>query len=58
MTEASKSSAERVQALRQRRAELGLQRVELYVHPDDRELVQKYARRLQRRREKASLPAS
>lgn len=48
----------RVQALRQRRADLGLQRLELYVHPDDRELVQKYARRLQRRREKASLPTS
>jgi hypothetical protein len=57
MTE-SKSATERVAALRQRRAELGLQRLELYVHPDDREQVQKFARRLQRRRERqASRPS-
>jgi hypothetical protein len=53
----NKTTAERVRALRDRRAELGLQRLDLYVHPDDREPVQKYARRLQRRREKASLLA-
>lgn len=57
MTE-PKSSAERVAALRERRERLGLQRLELYVHPEDRERVQKYARRLQRQRERqASEPS-
>lgn len=52
------SATTRVQALRQRRQELGLVRVELYLHPDDREPVRKYARRLQRRRERqASEPS-
>jgi hypothetical protein len=37
MSDAVKTGAERVAALRARRNELGLQRLEIYVHPDDRE---------------------
>ena len=47
-----KSATERVAELRARRERLGLQRMEMYVHPDDRDRVQKYARRLQRQRER------
>lgn len=57
MTE-PKTSAERVAALRERRDLLGLQRLELYVHPEDRERVQKYARRLQRQRERTVTKAA
>jgi hypothetical protein len=39
----AKPTAERVQALRERREALGLIRLELYVHPDDAEAVKKYA---------------
>jgi NADPH-dependent ferric siderophore reductase len=54
----STEATKRVQALRQRRVEQGLVRVELYLHPDDREPVRKFARRLQRRRERqASEPS-
>jgi hypothetical protein len=49
----AKSVAERVQALRQRREELGLTRLELYAHPDDHAALKKEAQRLQRKRRKA-----
>jgi hypothetical protein len=45
-----KSVAERVAALRQRREALGLSRLELYVHPDDKERITAYAAKLQRKR--------
>ena len=45
-----KTTAERVQALRQRREALGLTRLELYVHPDDHQPVKLYADLLQQDR--------
>lgn len=45
---------QRTQALRERRAELGLTRLEVYAHPDDHEQIKKLAARLRRKREKAA----
>lgn len=46
------TAAQRVAALRTRRAEIGLLRLELYVHPDDREQVQKFVDKLNKKRAK------
>jgi hypothetical protein len=43
-------STQRVAALRQRRAEQGLVRLELYVHPDDHAAVKAVAQALTQRR--------
>lgn len=51
---AAKTTAARVAELRQRRADLGLTRLELYAHPDDHEAIKKLAAKLQRRRERAA----
>ncbi|HOU64488.1 MAG TPA: hypothetical protein PK861_00450 [Thermomonas sp.] len=51
-TDKPKTVNDRVKALRQRRADLGLTRLELYVHPDDHEAVKLYAAKAQRKREK------
>ncbi len=42
----TKPSAPRVAALRKRRAEAGLVRIELWVTPDQAEKIKRYARRL------------
>ena len=43
-------ATQRVAALRQRRAEQGLVRLELYVHPDDRAAVKSVAQALTQQR--------
>jgi hypothetical protein len=43
---------QRVDELRARRKALGLERLELYVHPDDKDAVKRKAASLQRAREK------
>ncbi len=48
----AKTTQERVAALRQRRAELGLTRLELYAHPDDHEAIKALAAKLQGKRER------
>ena len=52
---AAKTNAERIAALRQRRADLGLTRLELYAHPDDHEAIKELAAKLQRKRERKSI---
>lgn len=47
---AAKTTAERVDALRKRREELGLKRREVYAHDDDWPAVQALAEKLQRKR--------
>jgi hypothetical protein len=42
------TAAQRVAAMRQRRAAQGLVRVEVYVHPDDAAAIKALAARLQR----------
>jgi hypothetical protein len=49
---AAKTTAERVTAVRARRAASGLVRLELWVHPDDREPIKAHASRVRRKREK------
>jgi hypothetical protein len=49
---AAKTTSERVDKLRQTRAELGLKRKEVYVNDEDWPEVLKLARRLERRRAK------
>lgn len=49
----AKTNAERIAALRQRRADLGLTRLELYAHPDDHEAIKELAEKLQRKRERS-----
>lgn len=51
---AAKTTAARVAELRQRRADLGLTRLELYAHPDDHEAIKALAAKLQRKRERLS----
>ena len=51
---AAKTTAERVAALRQRRAEQGLVRMDLYVHPDDHDAVFAYTAKLLAQRLKAA----
>lgn len=54
---APKTTATRVAELRRRRADLGLTRLEVYVHPDDHEAVKALAAKLQRKRERAAKKA-
>lgn len=51
---AAKTTAARVAELRQRRADLGLTRLELYAHPDDHKAIKALAAKLQRKRERAA----
>ena len=44
--------AERKAAERQRRADAGLQRLELYAHPEDWPAIKELAAKLQRKRER------
>lgn len=46
MTAAARKSAPRVAALRERRAALGLVRVEVWVRPADAQRVREFAQRL------------
>lgn len=48
----AKPTAERMQALRQRREALGLTRLELWTHPLDAPRVKEYASKLALKREK------
>lgn len=43
----AQSTADRVRAMRQRREELGLMRLELYSHAEDHAAIKRYAARLQ-----------
>lgn len=45
-----KPSTDRVVALRERRAALGLVRIEHYVHSDDKKKLSRYAERLNKNR--------
>jgi len=49
----AKTVAERLRESRQRRSAAGLVRLDLWVHPDDREAIKAHAAKLQRKREKA-----
>lgn len=49
---AAKTTTKRVHELRERRAALGLSRLELYAHPEDHEPIKSYAAKLQRKRQK------
>lgn len=56
---AAKPAAERMAALRRRRQEAGLTRLELWLHPGDHEAVKEAASKLRRKREKAAkVPAN
>ena len=48
----AQTPAERKAAERQRRAESGLTRLEVYAHPDDHEAIKTLAAKLQAKREK------
>lgn len=48
----AKTTTERVEKLRQERADLGLKRRELYAHDDDWPKLQELAAKLQRKRER------
>lgn len=48
------TAAQRVAAMRQRRAAQGLVRVEVYVHPDDGTAIKALAARLQQQRQSKS----
>jgi hypothetical protein len=52
----AKSTSERVQAMRAARNALGLKRLELYAHPDDRPAIKALAEKLKRRRAKLAAP--
>jgi len=49
---AAKTTSERVEKLRQERADLGLKRREMYAHDDDWPKLQELAAKLQRKRER------
>ena len=51
----SKSVTERVAALRERAAAVGLKRLELYAHPEDWVAIKALADKLKKRREKAAV---
>jgi hypothetical protein len=51
---AAKTTAKRVDELRERREDLGLKRRELYAHDDDWAQIVKLAMRLQMKRTKAA----
>lgn len=46
------TNTERVRALRQRRADLGLKRMDVYAHPDDQATIKELAAKLQNARQK------
>jgi hypothetical protein len=46
------TNTERVRAMRQRRAALGLKRMDVYAHPDDQDAIKALAAKLQRARHK------
>ena len=48
----AKPTSERVAALRKRRQESGLTRLEMYAHPDDHPAIKALAQKLQKRRDK------
>lgn len=48
----TKTTSQRVEALRKRRDELGLKRRELYAHDEDWPKLQELAAKLQRKRER------
>ena len=50
----AKPATERMAALRKRRQEAGLTRLELWLHPDDREAAKEAAAKLQRKRDKTA----
>jgi hypothetical protein len=50
----AKPTSVRVAALRKRRQESGLTRLEMYAHPGDHEAIKETAAKLQRKREKAA----
>lgn len=50
----AKTINERVAAMRERAASLGLKRLELYAHPEDWVAIKALAEKLQKRREKAA----
>jgi hypothetical protein len=50
----AKPVAARVAALRQRRAALGLTRLEVYVHPDDHANVKTLVTKLRKQRDKSN----
>lgn len=52
----AKTTAERKADERQRRADAGLTRLEVYAHPDDHEAIKALAAKLQRKREKQRKP--
>ena len=49
----AKTTTERVAAMRQRRADAGLVRMDVYAHPADHPAIKALAEKLQRKREKA-----
>jgi len=51
----AKPTSERVAALRKRRKDAGLTRLEMYAHHDDHESIKEAAAKLQRKREKAAI---
>lgn len=54
---AAKTAAQRMSDTRERRASLGLVRLELWAHPDDHEAIKVHAAKLQRARERAAKKA-
>lgn len=53
---AARTTAERVAKLRAFRDALGVNRLELYAHPDDWPAIKSLAEKLQRRRAKLAAP--
>ena len=54
----AKTTSERVEKLRQERAEMGLKRREVYAHDDDWPKIQELADKLKQKRQKAAKPAA
>jgi flagellar biosynthesis/type III secretory pathway protein FliH len=52
--QAPMTSTERTQAMRERLRRLGFAKLDLYVHPEDRDAVRAYANKLRARRERTS----
>jgi hypothetical protein len=53
----AKTAQQRVSEARARRSAAGLVRLDLWVHPDDREAIKEHAAKLQRSRERAAKKA-
>lgn len=54
LTVTPKTTAQRVEAMRQRRAALGLVRLELYARPEDFKAIKALASKLQRKHKEAA----